>query len=133
MKLILIIGTFLILFYSGCSIVELNIVSPPGQDKMIKDCDGLKLELFIQQDSVGMSSYYGEVKDGIINFSITDPNTFDFNKKVKMKLVVIKESQNLSCAYKFNSFYTTDTVKLKVVSNRKDSYEIEINKFRKIY
>jgi len=80
-----------------------------------------------------MSSYHGEIINGIINFSITDANTFDFNKKVKMKFIVVQESQNPGCAYKFNTIYTTDTLKLKAMNNRKNSYEIEINKFKKDY
>ena len=132
MKLILIVAAFLILFYCGCSMIELNIISPPGHDKMIKDCDGLKIELYIQQDTAGMSSYHGTVENGVISFSVTDYMSFDFNKKVRMKFVVIHESHNNLCSYKINSIYATDTVKLKQVLDRKNLYEVEINEFWKI-
>jgi hypothetical protein len=122
-----------IIFFITCNLTEIELVDKSGTNGRLSVCNGLKLDLIIKQDSIGIQMYSAVIENGMINFKMGNKNIFDFNKELYMTFIVKQGSINFGCPYLENSMYEAKYIFLKELVDEKGKYEIELSNFIKIY
>jgi hypothetical protein len=125
-----VISAMMTLGLLGCNVVEIEVKSKSTPSALLLGCDGVELEFIVVQDSVVRISD-GRIRGSILRFSLPGDGTIDFKKTMTITFIVRTGIKR--CFLTPNSRYEAKDIILNEDADNSDSYEIDINRFRKVY
>lgn len=121
-----------VVLLSGCDLVEITIQGDSASHAKLQRCSGLKIDVVFQQDSLPPGIFSGIIEGENLKFQMSSYNPFNFQRPLNMLFIVRGSSLNRSCQFKKGSTYEARNIMLRNVDNFRETYEVELNKFRKI-
>ena len=121
-----------VILLSGCDLVEITIHGDSASHAKLQRCNGLKIDIVFQQDSLPPGIYSGTIEGENLKFKTSSYNPFNFHRSLNMLFIVRDSSPNMACQFKRGNTYEARNIMLRIVDNFQETYEVELNKFRKI-